>query len=312
MAKLTGTALSPSLKDRRGVPRAASLRQQQRKRLDFGCWAGHTVVMRKRVHIVLAIGLAMVAGAIAWQVLRQREPVYQGRQLGFWLRQWATTHLDGDGGDVGHQAETAIRQIGTNAIPLYLEMLTTKESTLKLKLLTMVPNRWAGRLPRNGVYEYRLLGAYGFMALGVESRSTVPALMALLKDVDPDVRATAAFTLQRLGPVASNALPSLIACLEDPSYTVRYHAILGMGQIRQAPERVIPLLVGYLDKPLDPRWAKLRNCAIGSLRQFGPLAKPAVPALLRLLEDSHSSIRSDVTAALKAIDPDAAVKAGVR
>jgi HEAT repeat protein len=133
-----------------------------------------------------------------------------------------------------------------------------------------------------------------------------------LNDADPDVRAAAAFTLQGLGPVAGDALPSLITCLQDPSYTVQYHAILGIGQIQQHPERVIPLLIAYLDKPLDPRWETLRNCAIRSLRQFGPQAKPAVPALVQLLRDSHSSIRLDVTNALKVIDPDAAVKAGVR
>ena len=162
------------------------------------------------------------------------------------------------------------------------------------------------------MYEDRLLGAYGLIALGAESKPAVSALIALLNHADPDVRAAAAFTLQGLGPVASDALPSLITCLQDPSYTVQYHAILGIGQIKQQPERVIPLLIAYLDKPLDPHWEKLRNCATCSLRQFGAQAKPAVPSLLRLLKDSHSSIRSDVTNALKGIDPDAAVKAGVK
>src|ERR1017187_8745077 len=34
--------------------------------------------MRKRVHIALAVLLVMLAGVIAWQVLREREPVYEG------------------------------------------------------------------------------------------------------------------------------------------------------------------------------------------------------------------------------------------
>jgi HEAT repeat protein len=268
--------------------------------------------MRKWLHIAIAAVLAILAGTVAWQVLRGREPVYQGKPLKVWLRQWATTHLDGDSGDLGHQTETAIQQIGTNAIPIYLGMIATKESALRLKLLALLPNRWAVRLPTSNVYEYRLLGAYGLIALGAEAKLAVPALIALLKDANPDVRRTAAFTLQGLGRVASAALPSLIICLQDSSYTVQYHAILGVGQIRQKPERVIPLLITYLHKPLDPHWAKLRNCAICSLRQFGAQAKPAVPMLLRLLEDSHSSIRSDATNALKVIDPDPAVKAGVR
>ena len=97
--------------------------------------------MRNRVHIAIAVVLAILAGAIAWQVLRGREPVYEGKPLGFWLRLWAITHLDGDGGNIGRQTETAIRQIGTNAIPIYLDMLAAKESALKLRLLTLVPSR---------------------------------------------------------------------------------------------------------------------------------------------------------------------------
>ena len=268
--------------------------------------------MRNRVYIALAVVLAMLAGGIAWQVLSQREPVYQGKPLRFWLRQWATTNLDGGGGNIGRQTEAAIRQLGTNVIPLYLDILTTRESALKLRLLTLVPSRWAGQLPTSNVHEDRLLGAYGLIALGTDSKPAVPALMTFLNDDDPDVRAAAAFTLQGLGPVASDALPSLIICLQDPSYTVQYHAILAIGQIHQDPQRVIPLLIAFLDKPLDQRWEKLRNCAICALCQFGPQAKAALPALLRLLEDPHLSLRLDVTNALKIIAPDAAVKAGVR
>jgi hypothetical protein len=36
--------------------------------------------MRKRVQIALSVLLVILAGVIAWQVLRLREPVYQGNQ----------------------------------------------------------------------------------------------------------------------------------------------------------------------------------------------------------------------------------------
>ena len=41
--------------------------------------------MRKRVYIALAVLLVTLAGVIAWQVRRLREPVYQGEPLSFWL-----------------------------------------------------------------------------------------------------------------------------------------------------------------------------------------------------------------------------------
>src|ERR1035437_715646 len=107
--------------------------------------------MRKRVHIALGVLLAALAGVIAWQAVREREPVYQGKPLSVWLRQYRVTHTDGDGGELGKQTETAIRQIGTNAIPIYMGIITTKESALKLRLLTLVPSRWAGQLPKSNV-----------------------------------------------------------------------------------------------------------------------------------------------------------------
>jgi hypothetical protein len=263
--------------------------------------------------MALAVALIAVAGVIAWQMLREREPVYQGKPLSVWFRQYRFTHVEGDGGELGKQSETAIRQIGTNAIPTYLGIVSTRESALKLKLMALVPKRWLARLPMSSVYDFRFLGAYGLIGLGAEAKPAVPVLTALLKDNDPDVRETAVFTLRSLGPVASDALPSVIRCVHDPSYSVQYHAIFGLGAIHQEAERVIPILVECLDQPPTPRCsAILRHNALWSLCQFGAQAKPAVPSLLRLLNDSQASVRSDVTNALKAIDPEAAAKAGVK
>ena len=49
--------------------------------------------------------------------------------------------------------------------------------------------------------------------------------------------------------------------------------------------------------------------ALGWFRQE---AKPAVPALLKILRLSEGAMRADVERALKAIDPEAAAQAGIR
>lgn len=273
--------------------------------------------MRKRVYVALAVFLVAIGGVGVWQVLRLWEPVYQGRSLRVWLKQYGISRyswywLPGGTVESGKQAETAIRQIGTNAIPTCLKMMTTRESPLKLKLLALVPQRWLDRFHMPSRYDYRILGAYGLIALGADEKSSVPALVALLNDKDPGVRYPAVFALRSLGPVAGDALPSLINCLKDPEFAVQSDAILGLGEIRQEPERVIPILVKFLDEPQNPQHSIIiRADAIWSLRQFGAQAKPAVLVLLRLLNDAHEGIRSDATNALKAIDPEAAAKAGV-
>jgi hypothetical protein len=53
--------------------------------------------------------------------------------------------------------------------------------------------------------------------------------------------------------------------------------------------------------------------AVRALLEFGPNAKLAVPALVEFLNaDDHSTDRLLVTNALKAIDPEAATRAGVK
>jgi hypothetical protein len=270
--------------------------------------------MPKRFHIALAILLVILAGVIAWQVLRLREPDYRGKPLRDWLALYDTSHWSaGRNGELDRQAEAAIRHIGTNAIPLYLRIITTRESPLKLKLLALMPKRWLAWFHLRNVNNYRHLGPYGLIALGADAKPSVPALIVLLNDKNPDLRYAAVFALRSLGPVAGDAVPSLIKCLKDPEFTVRSDAILGLGEIHQDPERVIPVLVKLLDEPQNPQYSeRIRWYAMWSLSHFGALAKPAVPSLLRLLDDAHESIRHDATDALKAIDPEAAAKAGVK
>ena len=174
--------------------------------------------MRNRGRIVLASVLAAVVGVIGWQVLREREPVYEGKRLSVWLDQYGTNHWTaGRGGELDRQAETVIRQIGTNAIPTYLKIITTRESRLKLKALALVPRRWLARFHVQSANDIRHLGAYGLIALGAEAKPAIPTLISLVNEKDPEVRYTAAFALRSLGPVARDALPALIACLQDPT-----------------------------------------------------------------------------------------------
>ena len=160
--------------------------------------------MRKRVQIVLALLLVTIFVVLAWQIFRFREPVYQGKRLSVWLEQYGTNHWSaGRSGELDKQAEIAIRQIGTNAIPLYLTMMITREWPLKAKLMAHVPRQLLAGFHTRSVYEYRILRAYGLIVLGEEAKPAVPTLITLLNDRDPDLRYPAVFALRSLGPVRS-------------------------------------------------------------------------------------------------------------
>ncbi|MGO8929484.1 MAG: hypothetical protein ACLQU3_21680, partial [Limisphaerales bacterium] len=104
--------------------------------------------MTKRVQIALAVVLIILAGVIAWQVLREREPVYQGRSLSNWLAGYEplpgvfvlggpTVLVTGPGGGPpgyhfdSRKVDAAVRQIGTNAVPTLFRMLRAKDSALR-------------------------------------------------------------------------------------------------------------------------------------------------------------------------------------
>ncbi len=92
--------------------------------------------MRKRVQIALAVLLVAVGGVVVWQMSRpqEREPVYQGKGLRTWLSEylWASVRRDGRTQDL---AAGAVLQIGTNAVPILLNMLCKEDSALVSKLV---------------------------------------------------------------------------------------------------------------------------------------------------------------------------------
>ncbi len=286
--------------------------------LAFRGQPGQNLPITKHFHPVLAgLIIALLLGVI-WLVLSgPHEPVYQRRPLSNWLDQYGTNHWSARHGDLEHEAETAIRQIGAKAVPTLLNMMSARESPFKTNILGHVPKSWLVRLHLPSVADYhhqlgerRRHGAFGFVALGPDARPFIPALVRLLDDTNADVRYVSVFALRSLGPVAKESLPSLIKCLDDPEFTVRDDAVMGLGTIHEDPERVIPILRNFIGKnrgnPI------LCQDAMAALGRFGTLAESAAPDILPLLNNQNSFTRSEATNALKAIAPEAAAKAGVK
>jgi hypothetical protein len=291
----------------------------------LGC---NAVGMRKAI-VSLTLLTAAVAGLALLYSLRSGEPVYQGKPLTGWLEQYSTNHWSaGHGGDLDRQAEAALQHIGTNAVPIYLQMMTAKESPLKVKLLTRLPKTWLARfhVPRVDEYQAHIvlgknLGASGIAVLGAQAKPFIPDLIALTSNEDMITRRLALFALSSLGPAAKAALPEMIKCLKDPDLAIRGEAATGLGEIHQEPERSVRILIDFIEKnhidfiekyhTEEINWFP-SSLAIKSLGKFGAQAKPAVPMLIGLLKDSQQYIREAATNALRDIDPDAAAKAGVQ
>ena len=72
----------------------------------------------KRRKLIAVVLLALAALVACVLVLPEREPAWQGRTFGAWLRDF-----DADEPEVRASAANAIRQIGTNAFPLIIQRL---------------------------------------------------------------------------------------------------------------------------------------------------------------------------------------------
>jgi HEAT repeat protein len=97
--------------------------------------------------------------------------------------------------------------------------------------------------------------------------------------------------------------------LRDPDIRVRSDAVNQISQMRSKAGPATSSLVVLLRDPalggtLTPDALQLRKVAIITLREMGPAAREAIPALMELLDDPDSGTRMEVMKALRSIGPD--------
>jgi HEAT repeat protein len=163
-------------------------------------------------------------------------------------------------------------------------------------------------------------------AQGEQAAEAVAPLAALLKDASPTVRAHAARALGKIGKPAKSAAAELTSLLKDPDDTVRRQVVQALVAIRPGPKVMIPLFIKLM-KDSDPGvQMRILNAAAEAgeaavpglieglkndktaywacivLREIGPAAKDAAPALVEKLNDPRPDIRREAVLALGAMD----------
>lgn len=266
--------------------------------------------MKRGRIIVLCVAATIVVAVVGNYAFRPREPVYQGRQFSEWLDQYYESRVAQNRANQD-QAESALRSIGTNALPPLLRMVAGKDSALKRKLLALLAKQsFVSLRIRDGDY-YHSRASFGFAALGPIAKPAVPELILLLSDTDRGVQAAAANALAGIGPEAEDAVPSLLRCLDDRNNGIlQIETMMALGSIHKKPEIVVPVLIEYLDGPRK-EW-NFMAFALPALGWYGEEAKAAIPTIKQYLDDPNGNIKSEANNALWRIDREAAAKTQVK
>jgi len=265
----------------------------------------------------LAIGAAICIGMIAmlvWLFVYRPEPVYQGKELSDWARQFGTNNWWTNQA-AAREAERAIRAVGPEAIPFLLDWMQAKESATNKKLRELLPKTWHDRLRLQDTSgNVRRMGAHGIAALGTNAPpDIVPELIEIgRRHPDEDGRYSAVFALRNLGSLAEQAIPFYIECMTNREATIREEGAVGLGMVGRQPGVAVPALIKYLDFARTSINSFEARGTVYALRNYGTNAIPAVPLLISLLNHEREDIREAVTNSLPSINAEAARKANVK
>jgi HEAT repeat protein len=134
--------------------------------------------------------------------------------------------------------------------------------------------------------------------IGAEPDACVPALIRLLDDRVNLVRSSAAHALGGFGKAASAALPRLLTILTNDSYgPVRQMAVETLSQLSQ-PEAYQAVYAARNDKD-----SGVRNAAINGLGNYPDYATETLPFLVRVIETESESPAWNVLWALGRLGP---------
>lgn len=227
----------------------------------------------------------VVVGAVCFALLlrtKKSEPTFEGRTLSSWLDHHVASSaaVPPYGSEGWQHADRALRAIGTNSIPILLQML---EANNPPSMISKFANRrgWA-RFTIEACERRREEAEYAFQLLGTNGASAVPELVRIYeKASSPSAQMYAAMSLRDIGRPARAALPSLIQRFNDADQYVRFYAVSAVERIGGEPSIVIPALTRALKDPfVSTRWN-----ALGGLMQYGSRAESVVPEILKMVDD---------------------------
>jgi len=291
--------------------------------------------------VLLVVACFAVVGVLALILFQDKEPRYRGHPVHEWVEILGGSPRQGvSGAPTQADAERALKQIGTNAVPLLLRWFAQepKPSSVKRFVTTLLSRLPRGRIP--GSVERWLtsrdprenrsgLAMAAFGILGPAAFPAAPGLAELAtRSTDPALSHRAVDALVKIGPLA---LPAFISVITNHNAQARFYAMRSISILGTNAAPAVPIIILYLtDKAvagaafetlgylkLEPRLvvpslmkiahdpdAVLRSWAIITLGDFGQEARRAAPVIFSALSDNEAVVRESATNALQNIAPE--------
>jgi HEAT repeat protein len=235
----------------------------------------------------LLILLALLAGAGLWLALRSHQPSYGGKNLNEWLAR-LTSNGEEDG-----EAVNAVRQIGTNAIPVLVRMMGSEDSSMKRTFIAMLRSQHLVNFHILDETEQHLRASFGFNVLGPIAHAAVPELEPLIWK--PNI---SRFAVGALADINEDGLRAALGGLHSTNTFVRRETAGRLGALgikrfmtdstpdqlqllrRQAGIALPPLIVASTDPD-----ELVRARAVIALGLLGQKPEQVVPVLEKLLRN---------------------------
>lgn len=288
------------------------------------------------------------AARTLWQIVRDvRGPALDKEAI---LQDLSETCRTDPDPEVRLQATESLWEMGrqtTVVLPTLLELAEHKDPSVRrqsLYLMRDLSEKARAALPvlikslADPDAGVRLQATDTLPFIGDGAEEGVPALIRALRDESAAVGVGAATALARIGPKATEALPALRKVVRDGSGGARVAAANAVGRITGGGDEVMPVLLEAIKDPttcsaaadvlawsippkgkaamrvliecLEGENRDVQVAAIRVLASIGPEARPALPALLKLLRHDAPWPRDWITRIIKDIDPSAVPPAG--
>lgn len=238
-----------------------------------------------------------------------KEPVYQDKPLSAWVEQ-----LSDPSPTARQEAAEVLSKIGPSAKsalgPLVAALGDTDGVVRDAAAVALASFRKDAVPPLVAALKahdpaVRRGAASALSFIGADAHDAVGPLIAALKeDDDPDVRERVAYALGSFGPAAKDAIEPLAAAAVGKDAGLHGPALMALGGVGKP---AVPTLVRSLqNKALD-----IRQTAPLALALIGRGAKEAVGPLIALSKDDDVEVRFGAVSALGAIasDPKVSVPA---